>query len=353
MRYSGREWDITRGTVKILLQTRFFPSVGGIETLALILCREWQSLGHKVTVSTDVQSPEKTEQFPYPVHYQADHKLLIDLWRSNDVVVMMNVSLKTVWPILLIRTPLIFIHQSNYWLDRKERRDWRERLKLSIAEKNSYNVCASLFIREATDLRAARIIPNCYDDSVFKEVKSAKRPRSVAFVGRLVSDKGANLLLEAAASYPGEMDLEITIIGDGPERAALEDHAGSFARHRFRFTGSLSAELVAAELREHEILVVPSIWKEPFGIVALEGMACGCVPLVSDGGGLPEAVGNAGQVFQSGNARDLAEQIQNLLGDDLLRTSLRAAAPSHLSRHTARKMAEDYLELARRAVDES
>jgi glycosyltransferase involved in cell wall biosynthesis len=102
----------------------------------------------------------------------------------------------------------------------------------------------------------------------------------------------------------------------------------------------------------YEILAVPSLWKEPFGIVALEGMACGCVPLVSDGGGLPEAVGKAGCIFKSGNDEDLANQISRILEDDSLRASLRAAAPSHLARHTARKMAADYLNLIEDAFAE-
>ena len=58
------------------------------------------------------------------------------------------------------------------------------------------------------------------------------------------------------------------------------------------------------ELNRHEIMVVPSRWNELFGVVALEGMACGCAMLVSDGGGLPDAVGYAGH-----NLKELIKKI--------------------------------------------
>lgn len=309
-------------------------------------------MGHQVSVSTDVAAPQtQPEELPYPAYYQRGGKPLVGLWRKHDVVIMMNVSLKTLWPMFLTRTPVVFTHHSPYWIDRVGTRDWRERLKVQIARKNRYNLCVSQFIRDATGLQDAEVVPNCYDDTIFNELDTSKRPRSIAFVGRLVSDKGADLLLAALEQLPAEMEVEVTVIGDGPERAALEAQAASMKSRRIRFTGSLLPEAVAAELIQHEILVVPSLWKEPFGIVALEGMACGCVPLVSDGGGLPEAVGDAGCVFKSGDAEDLASQISRLLEDRSLRVSLRAAGPSHLARHTARKMAAAYLELAERALD--
>lgn len=337
--------------VNILLQTRFSPSVGGIETLALVLCREWLAMGHQITVSTDVAAPHVPNgTLPYAVHYQTTGQRLLGLWRKHDVVVMMNVSLKAVWPMFLMRTPVVFVHQSNYWIDREGNRDRREHLKLVIARRNRYNICASRFIRDVVELPAAKVISNCYDDTVFKTDAVAGRPRSIVFVGRLVSDKGADLLLESLRHLPVEMDLKITIIGDGPERAALETMAARIKPWQIRFTGSLTPDAVARELKQHQILVVPSLWKEPFGIVALEGMACGCVPLVSDGGGLPEAVGEAGCVFKRGDAADLAGKIYELLEDDGLCSALRAAGPAHLARHTAHKMAVAYLDLAQHAV---
>lgn len=336
--------------MRILLQTRFDPAVGGIETLALVLCREWRALGHDVTVSTDVaESDGDKASFPYEVFHQPSRKMLLRLWQQHDVVVMMNVSLNALWPIVLTNTPTVYVHQSAYYIDRDERRNWRERLKLKIASRTDANICASQFIKEATGLSKSVVVPNCYDDNIFSSKEFADRPREIAFVGRLVSDKGCDLLLHAVATLPTAINLAVTVIGDGPEMQSLKKLASELGLTRVRFTGSLTPPRVADELRKHQLLVVPSLWREPFGIVALEGMACGCVPLVADGGGLPEAVGDAGMVFKRGNEDDLAEKLLRLLKSEPLRSTIQGKAEPHLAQHRASEMAARYLDVIKQA----
>ncbi|HMP83229.1 MAG TPA: glycosyltransferase family 4 protein [Verrucomicrobiota bacterium] len=336
--------------MKVLLQTRFPPSVGGIETLAVGLAREWRALGVEVAVSTDVGASAAGNSFPYPVQHQPDRKTLLSLWRSHDVVVQMNVSLKTSWPMLLLRKPVVFVHHTPYWIDREGTRDWRERLKLTIARRSPWNICVSVFVREATGLKNARIIPNSYDRRIFNMEHTPQRDKEIVFVGRLVSDKGADLLLEAVSRIPGAGNWTITIIGDGPERAALEQQARQTGLANVRFTGSLPPQSVADKLRRHQVLVVPSLWREPFGIVALEGMACGCSVLASDGGGLPEAVGNAGLLFRRGDASDLSQKLSRLIENPNERAKLTEQASAHLAGHTEEAMAKAYLEVIQAAV---
>ncbi|MGN6642183.1 MAG: glycosyltransferase, partial [Verrucomicrobiota bacterium] len=203
----------------ILLQTRFPPSVGGIETLALGLVRDWRAHGIEVTVSTDVAAPSaRAESLPYPVHYRPDRRTLLSLWRSHDAVMQMNVSLKASWPRLLTRTPVVFVHHGPYWLDPEGTRDWRERLKVRMAQSSPWNICVSDFVRKATGLKYSKVVPNSYNDKVFSRDDSMPRTKEVAFVGRLVSDKGADLLLSALSRIPGAQQWNVTIIGDGPER---------------------------------------------------------------------------------------------------------------------------------------
>ena len=71
----------------------------------------------------------------------------------------------------------------------------------------------------------------------------------------------------------------------------------------------------ATELARHQVMVTPSHYEEPFGIVALKELACGCLPLVSERGGLPEAIGNHGSTFPNGDADALAGRLQEILGD--------------------------------------
>jgi glycogen(starch) synthase len=117
-----------------------------------------------------------------------------------------------------------------------------------------------------------------------------------------------------------------------------------------RFTGAKSQREVAERLRCHKILVIPSLWNEPFGVVALEGIACGCVIVGSNGGGLPEAIGPCGLTFPNGDAGALAQKIEQLLFDDKLAAELRAHADEHLAKHHPKRVANQYLQIIRDAT---
>ena len=97
-------------------------------------------------------------------------------------------------------------------------------------------------------------------------------------------------------------------------------------------------------------MVVPSVWEEPFGIVALEGLACGCVPVVTRSGGLPDAVGACGVVVPKNDAPGLADELGRLVADEPARRRLLAHAPEHLARHTRDRVARRYLEVIEQAV---
>jgi len=95
---------------------------------------------------------------------------------------------------------------------------------------------------------------------------------------------------------------------------------------------------------------VPSIWEESFGVVALEGAACGCVVLGSHGGGLPEAIGPCGITFRRGDVSDLASKLAYLLRHPEEWVCYRSAAPAHLELHHPARVARRYLEVFERAV---
>ena len=74
---------------------------------------------------------------------------------------------------------------------------------------------------------------------------------------------------------------------------------------RIKFLGFLRHEELARMLNRHRIMVIPSLDKEGFGIVALEGLACGCKVIASDAGGLTEAVDRFGKIFATGEKEGL------------------------------------------------
>lgn len=115
-------------------------------------------------------------------------------------------------------------------------------------------------------------------------------PLRLLFVGRLVPYKGADMVIEAAGPLLTSHRAQLTIIGDGPERPALEQLAARSAHPAaIRFTGAIPHAEVQQYLAEADLFVFPSI-REFGGAVVLEAMAMGAVPLVVNYGGPSELV---------------------------------------------------------------
>src|SRR2546423_11563028 len=111
------------------------------------------------------------------------------------------------------------------------------------------------------------------------------RNKELVFLGRLVSDKGADLLLMSLAKLKAQgLTPKLTVIGTGPEECSLKQQSVRFGIDgQVSFVGAKIETDLAQLLNEHQIMVVPSRWQEPFGIVALEGIACGCIVVGSEG----------------------------------------------------------------------
>jgi glycogen synthase len=338
--------------MRILIHTRFAPSVGGIESVAALLADEWMKAGETVTIVTDVAAPaEGISRLPFPVVHRPGVGMWIALLRRHDVFVHFNISLRAFWPVLLVRRPFVAVHHGFYVVDRSGRRDWREKVKLWLACRATRNIAVSQAI--ASDIGVPSVvIPNPYDNSIFGRDGHMTGSRPLIFVGRLVSDKGVDTLLNALAIL-AERNFrpELTVVGDGPERSALEKMAEELKiAARVMFTGSKTQSEVAQLLREHLVLVVPSLWKEPFGVVALEGIACGCVVIGSKAGGLPEAIGPCGVTFENGDSAALADRITELLTEPRLVIELSTHADEHLRSHDPLRVAARYLEVMKEAI---
>jgi glycosyltransferase involved in cell wall biosynthesis len=120
--------------------------------------------------------------------------------------------------------------------------------------------------------------------------RRATVPLRGAFVGRLVPYKGADMLLEAASEFVTRGQLELDLIGDGPQRPLLEIMADSIGiRSKVNFHGWTPHIEVQAKLRECDFMALPSI-REFGGAVAVEAMALGVTPIVADYGGPSELV---------------------------------------------------------------
>jgi glycosyltransferase involved in cell wall biosynthesis len=147
----------------------------------------------------------------------------------------------------------------------------------------------------------------------------------VGYVGRLVEEKGVDLLLEALAGLEGVW--RAYVLGSGPAQESLLAQARNLGMvDRISYDTWIPSSQMPAYYRQLDVLVLPSRtrpnWKEQFGRVLVEAMACGVPVIGSDSGEIPHVIGDAGLVFPEGRADALRGHLSRLLRDPDLRTSL-------------------------------
>jgi glycogen(starch) synthase len=330
--------------MKILFSSyAYAPSVGGIETTSALFAREFIAAGHEIVLITETPGTQ-TANDSFPTMRKPTLLQLRKQLRWCDLVFQNNITLRHLIPALVARKVLL-VHQT--WMRNTAGEiGWNDRIKRALVSRVK-NIAISEAI--AKDIGApAEIIGNPYDDNIFRPRPEIARDRDIIFVGRLVSDKGADLLLRAL-SLLKERRTNLTIVGQGPEEKALRALADEL-KLDVTFAGAMSGTKPAELLNRHQIIAIPSRWPEPFGVVALEGIACGCIPVGSEQGGLREAIGPCGLTFANGDAQQLANHLQDLLADPVRREKFRATAPAHLDHFHASAVARRYLEILLKLV---
>lgn len=141
------------------------------------------------------------------------------------------------------------------------------------------------------------------------------QPIRLVYQGRLVSTKGIGTLIEAAAIlHHRQRSFQLIVIGDGPERHILETSVGQRGINDIVcFAGRISDDELTAMITASDILIVPSLAGEVFGLVIAENMARGLAIVASDIGAFAEVLGPAGRTFHVGDAHDLADQLDELI----------------------------------------
>jgi glycogen(starch) synthase len=178
---------------------------------------------------------------------------------------------------------------------------------------------------EGVDEDRLHVIPPGVNPSLFEgpfedPFAGMGKPR-ILFVGRLAPQKGVSTLVAAAGLLEDPSAL-VLLVGDGPERKALEKEARRIGvDDRVRFEGFVAHERLPALLAHAELLVLPSLYEE-LGTVLLEAMQAGLPIVASQTGGIPEVIedGVNGMLVPPGDPEALARAIDRLLADrDLAR----------------------------------
>jgi glycosyltransferase involved in cell wall biosynthesis len=192
----------------------------------------------------------------------------------------------------------------------------------------SHSVARALKDR-APELARARIevIPNGVGVSAVRaQVDASPRPMAepyAVFVGKLAKNKGVSALVSVAER--ARLEMPLVVIGDGPERASLEQSAAAAGRD-FRMLGWLDRRDVFRWLHHARLLVFPSTWPEPLSRVLIEASALAVPIAAMNTGGTPDIILDEETGLLSDSVDGLAHDVARLASDAALGTRLGAAA---------------------------
>jgi glycosyltransferase involved in cell wall biosynthesis len=200
----------------------------------------------------------------------------------------------------------------------------RRNLRFADALASTSRAMAQQVRRLWPDAGDIAITPFGVDLQRFVPAPRAPGPVTIGTVKTLAPAYGIDVLLQAFARIAAGSDTRLLIVGDGPQRAELQQLAQQWhIADRVQWAGPVPHADVPAWLQRLDVYVAASR-QESFGVAAVEAMACGVPVVVSDAGGLPEVVvdGQSGLVVPRDDPAALAAALQRLLDDAPLRRRL-------------------------------
>lgn len=315
----------------------FWPSIGGVQVLAGKLLPALEQRGYQhVVVSTKAgcETYEVADFNGIPVHYFPFWKSMVDANRlaalrkriadlkkdfAPDLIHINGVSrddffhhlTSHVHPVPL----LITLH--NGWLPQSD-----EIVTRTLRSATWVVACSEATLAEGRQLvpdiaSRSSVIYNGLDIPPVEPKPVSFDPPRLLCVGRLIEDKGFDLALDALALLLDRFpQIRLTVAGDGPARAALEQQAAALGLgDAVEFRGWVASEDVLELVGRASAVVVPSRWQEPFALVALEAALMGRPVAATRVGGLPEVIVHeqTGLLVEPENASALADAIAYLI----------------------------------------
>ncbi|GAA2982114.1 glycogen(starch) synthase [Microbacterium terrae] len=370
-----------------LAASSYLPRLGGVEEHVFHLSRRLRARGNDVVVwsvdqGDDVPADDdghRLRYLPTPmpsrsvgglVRWMRELPGARSAWRSAladdapDVVVIQCFGPNGRWAHATAKhagIPLVYANHGETFMDAHDAfassRLLRRSLAAAMRDAAAVTSCSAY---AAADLdrfgehRPAAIVANGIDlGAEAQELPAPVPPRYIAGVGRLVENKGFDVLIDAFAEARSTLDgIDLVIAGDGPERGRLEMRAiEREIATRVHFTGALTRTQVRTVLDGALAQVVPSR-VEAFGIVILEGWRSGIPVLATRRGGPAEFMtdGVDGLLFDPGDATELAELLTRVAVDAELRGALVSHGRHSVLRYTWDHVAAAYEDVLRPVV---
>ncbi|MEM5512650.1 glycosyltransferase family 4 protein [Pseudoalteromonas sp. AS84] len=302
---------------KIIISTyTFLPDIGGVATNSLTIAEAFQNKGYDVTVVTltkDTSSIDKRIK----VIRNPNLFLLLKLYYSADWILLANLSLKLCWPLAFLNKNTALQHHSSSAFIKNKTNSFKSLLKRTIENKvinkSIHFVNSGFTMKDGgeffNNLKVYITYPIMQKTSVIKESADIHKNRKGAiFVGRLEPEKGVEFLYSNLDVIKNRLEVNhFTFIGGG----SLFNDFKEKSTDNFVIKGAVELDSVYKLMQGAKFVLVPSIWQEPFGMVAAEALASGAVVITSDRGGLPEAVGKVAEQFDLESEQSFIEALEN------------------------------------------
>ena len=305
--------------MRVLLYCHHFaPGSGGLATFSDSLASTLGPLGVTVRLATASGQIPGAER-PWAIHWSVTARELIRLCRWADVVHVNGYRAAVIVAARLARRPLVWTHHEysfcptglGWWQGRDRsfsppqcwaclrdrgfgyraavRRIAATGARMASRRLVDAHTTTTHYMRDRLKLASAVVIPlGVTPPSQLDDASAKKRDGfTVVYAGRLIREKGVDVAIHAIAEARRQgSNVRLEVIGDGPERSALEDLARrELADGVCTFLGSMEPDLVLARMRLADAVIVPSVWSEPAGFVVLEAMAVGVPVVAADAGG--------------------------------------------------------------------
>lgn len=235
----------------------------------------------------------------------------------------------------------------------------RRNLRRATAIASTSHAMAAQVRRLVSVREPIAITPFGVDLQRFAPAPHREGPLTIGIVKSLAPKYGVDLLLRAFAGLCHDpaiaaVPCRLLVVGDGPDRAALQALAMSLGiADSTEFAGAVAHEDVPAQLNRLDIYAAPSrLDSESFGVAVIEASACGLPVVVSDVGGLPEVVrdGETGLVVPRDDVAALQRALTRLVLDPSLRAALGRQGRAHVQQHYEWRCCIDTMEAACRAT---
>lgn len=356
----------------LIYSADFWPTRGGVQSVVMTLARSFAhgdptSRRMECTVVTETRADRTADsELPFRVVRKPSLVELVRLLRKSDLVHVAGPALRPLAISFLLRKPVVVEHHGfqtvcpngllfheptrtacpGYFVARRHGECWK--CNAAAGYWRSLKLWALTFLRRwCCGFAAANIAPTSWLARLlqlprtsiishgvkvrpYSPFPSGKSP-TFAFVGRLVSTKGVELLLYAFRELSNKgLESRLVIIGDGPERKTLERLCGELGiASRVDFVGDIPEEDVDALVSDAIAVILPSLAGEVFGLVAAENMMRGRAVIVPEGGSLAEVASETGLKFVGGDSKSLAGCMEQFLRSPEAAMELGQRARSH------------------------